>query len=81
MHWSKILVLLWIQILDLIHILKTYLGLFFITWGTFLKFRKYHSLHDAEKLVHAFVTLLLQDQITAMLFCPDAEIPLWKGSS
>ena len=38
---SKSLVLLWIQILHLIYIFKTSLGLLFMTWGTFLQFRKY----------------------------------------
>ena len=36
--WSKIFVLLWIQILHLMHILKTSQGLLFITWGTSPKF-------------------------------------------
>ena len=37
---SKILVLLWIQILHLMHILKTSQGLLFITWGASLNFGK-----------------------------------------
>ena len=75
--WSKILVLLWIQILHLMHILKTSQGLLFITWGTSLKLLlncKMLSLHNAEKLVHSFVTSRLDYCNTILSGCANSTM-------